>query len=103
MRRQTAGSIPRQPHADPASRGGATDRLAEPVRRPAKRNGPMTESLSVVVERELPYPPEKIWRALTEPDLLAEWLMQNDFEPAVGHRFTFRGDWGAVDCRVLQV
>lgn len=31
-----------------------------------------TEALSVVVEREIPYPPEKIWRALTQPHLIAE-------------------------------
>jgi uncharacterized protein YndB with AHSA1/START domain len=43
-----------------------------------------TEALSVVVEREVPYPPEKIWRALTQPHLIEEWLMKNDFEPVVG-------------------
>jgi uncharacterized protein YndB with AHSA1/START domain len=62
-----------------------------------------TEALSVVVERELPYPPEKIWRALTQPHLIAEWLMQNDFKPVVDHRFNLRADWGAVDCQVLAV
>ena len=31
-----------------------------------------TEALSVVVEREIPYPPEKIWRALTQPHLMSE-------------------------------
>lgn len=62
-----------------------------------------TESLSVVVERELPYPPEKIWRALTQPHLIAEWLMKNDFKPDAGHRFSFSADWGAVDCQVLTV
>ena len=34
---------------------------------------PATEALSVVVEREIPYPPEKIWRALTQPHLIEEW------------------------------
>ena len=43
-----------------------------------------TETRSVVVEREIPFPPEKIWRALTQPHLIAEWLMQNDFEPVLG-------------------
>ena len=61
------------------------------------------ETLSVVVEREIPYPPEKIWRALTQPHLIQEWLMQNDFKPVVDHRFNFRADWGAVDCQVLAV
>jgi uncharacterized protein YndB with AHSA1/START domain len=66
-------------------------------------NETSTETRSVVVERELPHPPEKIWRALTQPHLIEEWLMKNDFKPVVGHRFDFRADWGSVDCRVLAV
>jgi uncharacterized protein YndB with AHSA1/START domain len=62
-----------------------------------------TETLSVVVEREIPHPPEKIWRALTQPHLIEEWLMKNDFEPVVNHSFSLRGDWGAVDCKVMAV
>ena len=63
-----------------------------------------TETRSVVVEREMPHPPEKIWRALTQPHLIEEWLMKNDFKPAVGHRFNLRGEWGGVlDCEVLVV
>ena len=61
------------------------------------------ETLSVVVEREIPYPPDRIWRALTQPQLIEEWLMKNDFEPVVGHGFNLRADWGTVDCRVLAV
>jgi uncharacterized protein YndB with AHSA1/START domain len=64
----------------------------------------MTETRSVVVEREMPHPPEKLWRALTQPHLIAEWLMKNDFAPTVGHRFKLRGEWGGVlDCEVLVV
>jgi uncharacterized protein YndB with AHSA1/START domain len=63
----------------------------------------VTEARSVVVEREIPFPPEKIWRALTQPHLIEEWLMKNDFTPVVGHRFDFRADWGSVECRVLAV
>jgi uncharacterized protein YndB with AHSA1/START domain len=62
-----------------------------------------TEIRSVIVEREIPHPPEKIWRALTQPHLIAEWLMQNDFKSAVGHRFRLSADWGAVDCEVLTL
>jgi uncharacterized protein YndB with AHSA1/START domain len=62
-----------------------------------------TETLSVVVEREMPHPPEKIWRALTQPDLIEQWLMKNDFAPMVDHRFKLTADWGAVDCQVLAV
>jgi uncharacterized protein YndB with AHSA1/START domain len=66
-------------------------------------NETSTETLSVVVEREIPHPPEKIWRALTQPHLIEEWLMKNDFKPVLGHRFDLRADWGAVDCQVLAV
>jgi uncharacterized protein YndB with AHSA1/START domain len=63
-----------------------------------------TETRSVVVEREIPHPPEKLWRALTQPHLIEEWLMKNDFKPVVGHSFNLRGDWGGVlDCEVLAV
>jgi uncharacterized protein YndB with AHSA1/START domain len=62
------------------------------------------EMRTVTVEREFPYPPEKLWRALTQPHLIEEWLMKNDFHPAVGHRFNLRGEWGGVlDCEVLAV
>lgn len=63
----------------------------------------MSETKSVIVERELPVPPEKLWRALTQPHLIADWLMQNDFAATTGHRFRFTADWGSVDCRVLTV
>jgi uncharacterized protein YndB with AHSA1/START domain len=67
---------------------------------------PATETLSVVVEREIPFPPEKIWRALTQPHLIEEWLMKNDLRPVVGHRFNFRADFlpnGILDCEILAV
>ena len=63
-----------------------------------------TDLRTVVVERDIPYPAEKIWRALTQPHLMAEWLMRNDFAPTVGHRFAFHTDWGGVlNCRVLEI
>jgi len=63
-----------------------------------------TDIRSVVIERELAHPPEKLWRALTQPHLIEEWLMKNDFKPTVGHRFNLRGEWGGVlDCEVLVV
>lgn len=65
---------------------------------------PTGETRSVIVERDIPHPPEKLWRALTQPHLIAEWLMKNDFKLAVGHRFNLRGDWGGVlDCEVLAI
>ena len=61
------------------------------------------EIRSVVVEREIAHPPEKLWRALTQPHLIEEWLMKNDFKPVVDHRFSLNAEWGGVDCQVRTV
>ena len=66
-------------------------------------NEEATQTQSVVIDRELPHGPDKVWRALTQGPLIEEWLMKNDFQPAVGHSFTFSGDWGAADGEVLVV
>jgi uncharacterized protein YndB with AHSA1/START domain len=71
-------------------------------------NSPTTQTRSLVIEKEMPHPQEKIWRALTQGPLMEEWLMKNDFQPVVGHHFTFRAtpvpNWdGIVDCEVLVV
>ncbi|MGA3346041.1 MAG: SRPBCC domain-containing protein [Terracidiphilus sp.] len=63
---------------------------------------------TLVIEREMPHSPEKIWRALTEGQLIEQWLMKNDFRPVVGHRFNFRSTpvpgWdGVIDGKVLVV
>jgi uncharacterized protein YndB with AHSA1/START domain len=63
---------------------------------------------TVVVERRMPHTLDKVWRALTQAPLLEDWLMANDFEPRVGHRFTFHmppmDGWnGVTDCEVLTV
>ena len=67
-----------------------------------------TEELTYKQSWDLPHPPEKVWRALTESDLLAKWIMSNDMKAIVGHQFTFRTDpspfWdGIVHCEVLEV
>ena len=62
-----------------------------------------TQTRSVVVDREIAYPPEKIWRALTQPHLIEEWLMKSDFKPVVGQTFTFSADWGSVACQVKAI
>jgi uncharacterized protein YndB with AHSA1/START domain len=67
-----------------------------------------TETRTVTVEREMPFPPEKVWRALTQSHLIEEWLMKNDFKADVGHQFHFRAEpqphWnGVVDCEVLEI
>ena len=49
-----------------------------------------TPSRTLVIEREMQHPQGKIWRALTEGSLIEAWLMKSDFQPIVGHRFSFR-------------
>ncbi len=66
-------------------------------------NAPLNETRTVTIEREFPYPPEKLWRALTQPHLISEWLMNTDFKPELGHRFFLKGDWGGVTCEVLEI
>jgi uncharacterized protein YndB with AHSA1/START domain len=63
---------------------------------------------TVLIERVFSHPPEKLWRALTDSSLLAEWLLKNDFSPTVGQSFQFRAEpvqgWnGVIDCEVLAV
>ena len=57
----------------------------------------------ITIDRNLAHPPEKIWRALTEPHLIAEWLMQTDFRLVMGHQFSFSAEWGKVDCEILEI
>ena len=63
---------------------------------------------SIFLKYDLPHPPAKVWRALTEPELLAAWLMANDMRALAGHRFTFKQQptpwWdGIVHCEVLEL
>lgn len=62
-----------------------------------------SDALSVTIERDIPHPPEKIWRALTQPHLISEWLMKTDFKPELGSTFSLNGDWGGVVCEVLEI
>ena len=71
-------------------------------------SNPADGTRTLVIERVFPHPPEKLWRALTEGPLLAQWLMNNNFEPVLGRKFQFRADpmpnWnGIIDCEVLIV
>lgn len=58
---------------------------------------------SVIRERSLGHPPEKVWRALTQKHLIGEWLMACDFEPEVGHSFKLDAPWGTITCEVLAI
>ena len=58
----------------------------------------------------LAFPPEEVWEMLTDPDLIARWLMENDFQPVAGHKFHFGttpkskfGFDGIIYCEVLEV
>lgn len=66
-------------------------------------NEAVAETRAVIVEREIAHPPERVWRALTQPHLIAEWLMKGDIAPVLGHNFRLSGDWGGVDCQVQAV
>jgi uncharacterized protein YndB with AHSA1/START domain len=59
---------------------------------------------SIECDQFIARPPAAVWRALTEPDLLAAWWARGDIKPVVGHRFTLdMGTWGAQPCEVLEV
>jgi len=71
-------------------------------------SNPAESTRTLVIERVFPHPPEKLWRALTEKRLIAQWLIKNDFEPVVGRKFQFRSEpmpnWdGVIDWEVLTV
>ena len=68
----------------------------------------MPELVTVTVEREFAHSPEKLWRALTQPHLIEEWLMQNDFRPVAGHKFSLSRQATpeikvSIDCEVIEV
>ncbi|WP_405150835.1 SRPBCC domain-containing protein [Sphaerisporangium sp. NBC_01403] len=72
-------------------------------------DGPADDLTAVHVDEFLPHPPAKVWRALTEPDLIARWLMPNDFKLEIGHRYTMHTMpmpavrfSGVVACEVLE-
>ncbi len=68
----------------------------------------MTDKRTLVMERDFPHAPEKLWRAITQPHLIAEWLLPNDFAAEQGHRFTLQSPgapgWsGRIDCEVQEI
>ena len=68
-----------------------------------------SDTQSIAFEFDLPHAPEKVWRALTEPELLAEWLLPIvDLKLEPGAAFTLQAQpqpgWdGAVKCRFLEI
>jgi uncharacterized protein YndB with AHSA1/START domain len=70
----------------------------------------MTDRTAIAVDQYLAHSPARVWAALTDSELLARWLMPNDFQPIVGHRFSFltqprpeHGFDGIVHCQVLEL
>lgn len=62
-----------------------------------------------IIEKEISIsaPPEAVWRYLGDPDLLAAWLMRNDFSGRVGAAFQFfarpSNDWdGVLNCKLVE-
>lgn len=72
---------------------------------------PPAQTESLALEFDLPHAPEKVWRALTQPELLAEWLLPvvgADLKLEPGSEFVFKTQpypgWdGTVNCRVLEI
>jgi len=65
--------------------------------------------LNVLLVEDFPYSVEKVWHALTNAEALGAWLMETDFEPRLGRRFTLRGrrvppgSRGWTECEVLEL
>lgn len=65
-------------------------------------------NFDIRLEQEYPYPPDRVWRSLTDSNELADWLMPNSFVAKLGHRFEFRSTpmpgWrGFVECEVTEI
>jgi uncharacterized protein YndB with AHSA1/START domain/DNA-binding transcriptional ArsR family regulator len=69
---------------------------------------PMAEATSelatISVDQFIAAPPAKVWRAITEPELHAQWWAAGDIAAVVGHRFHLEmPGWGSVPCEVTEV
>ena len=69
----------------------------------------MTETYTIRTDHFLPYTMAQVWKVLTDPALIAKWLMPNDFQLEVGHQFNFNTApiapvqfGGTVYCEVLD-
>jgi len=76
---------------------------------PATASANADDKRAVRLDFDLAAPPEKVWRALTQSDLLARWLMPNNMVAKTGHKFQFKSPvpagaaWdGTVNCEVLE-
>jgi uncharacterized protein YndB with AHSA1/START domain len=60
------------------------------------------ETKTIQKEMVLPYNREKVWKAITDSNALAQWIYPNDFQPKFGHKFTFEVPGITVHCKVLE-
>lgn len=65
-------------------------------------------TMEIRLQRRLDHSPQRVWQALTDSKALARWLMPNDFQARLGHRFRFEGKpmpgWrGFVECEVVEL
>jgi uncharacterized protein YndB with AHSA1/START domain len=63
---------------------------------------------TIKLKQCFPYPVENVWNALTDPNLLGKWFMENDLQPVIGREFTFRmapqkGWDGITYCKVIEL
>src|SRR5215471_7444458 len=64
----------------------------------------MTEPGLIQLTRFIPHPPVKVWAALTDPEIHAQWWAAGDVRAVLGHRFTLdMGPWGLQPCEVIAV
>lgn len=62
------------------------------------------ETATIAVDQFVKAPPEKVWRALTDPELHARWWAAGDIAAVVGHRFHLEmPGWGSIPCEVTEV
>ncbi|MDB5481221.1 MAG: ATPase [Caulobacteraceae bacterium] len=60
------------------------------------------EANAVVVETDIEAPPERVWRALSEPALAVAWLAPGQMSAEPGERFTLDDEGRKIDCEVLE-
>ncbi|HFX6224060.1 TPA: SRPBCC domain-containing protein [Acinetobacter nosocomialis] len=56
---------------------------------------------AIELSQYIPYPPKKVWEALTTPELIQQWWAKGDIQPKAGHQFTLdMGSFGVQHCLV---
>lgn len=64
----------------------------------------MIEPGIIQLSQYINHPPAKVWKALTDPEMIAKWWAPGDVRAEVGHKFTLdMGKWGQQPCEVLEV